>query len=189
VSNPARISRMPYTINSKAQRRSSVIEYPKDWQPVMAGKVWRLAREGGLKTDYDVTRTQSSSTLAIDEDGVYDLIEEYPDQLHLDHVSQQDEKIFFALASCPFKGAPHRDQNVGRGHTSIILRPNSIGFSCFGSECADRTFGDLLRLLHEQTGRWPSVEIWDDDLALEARWCNGIVNVHEPDPVEEFLCD
>jgi len=173
VGNPARISRMPYTKNLKAGRMASVIEYPGGWQPVPPWKVYHLALEGGYRSPYDYHRSTRShdGTLLIDEEGVLCLIDEFPDQLLLDGVSQKDDATYFALESCPFKGAPHRGQEVGFGKTTIILRPNSIGFNCFSDDCADHTFTDLLRLLHEQTGRWPSMPIWEDDMAaLEARW-------------------
>ncbi|MEG9437562.1 hypothetical protein JAO29_15535 [Edaphobacter sp. HDX4] len=99
-------------------------------------------------------------TLLIDEGGVHKLIAEYPEQLELSGVSRDGAVIYFALASCPFAGRPHRDQFVGQGKTTILLRPDSIGFKCFSDDCADHTFAELLRHLRDSTGRRPSMSIW-----------------------------
>ena len=154
VHNPNRISRMPYTLNKKAGRMSSVISYPLQWVPVMHGKIYSLAIAGGhYREDYGTRRAVTEKTeLLIDEDGVHALIDEYPKILDLDRVTYEGDITYFALASCPFKGGPHRGQDVGAGKTAIILRPDGIGFKCFSDDCADHGFVDLLRLLHKQTG-------------------------------------
>jgi hypothetical protein len=93
-------------------------------------------------------------------------------------VSQDGPNTFFALTACPFAGRPHRDQLVGRGKTTLMLRPDSIGFSCFSDECHDHSFSDLLRLLHEQTGRHPSMKIWGEpDLEPMIKRWGGVVDV------------
>jgi hypothetical protein len=75
------------------------------------------------------------------------------------------------LAVCPFKGTPHRGQDVGSRKSCILLRPDGIGFKCFSDDCSHLTFLDLLRHLRDQTGRWTSVAIWEEDWeALETRW-------------------
>ena len=95
----------------------------------------------------------------------------FPTSLNSIVTRHDGEATYFALASCPFKGEPHRGQNVGRGKTVLILRPDGIGFKCFSADCADCTFVKLLHLLHEQTGHWPSMPIWERDLeALDKRW-------------------
>lgn len=189
VFNAARIARLPYTWNRKAGRPSSVLSYPCTLQPLPAGRIFRLALEGGYQFDYGQSR-RTGGTLAIETEGLRRLIAEFPQQLHLDRVSERDGITYFSLSSCPFKGAPHRNQSVGAGKTTIMLRPDSIGFSCFSDKCTDHTFADLLRLVHTETGRWPSMQIWDDDLeALEARW-GGIDHVTGESPEEEYqrLC-
>jgi hypothetical protein len=184
VKNPARVSRVPHTVNRKnvssterPHRRAKLISYPEKFEPVMAGKVYQLAIKAGILTDDDGNRVKTSaakgeSTLLIDEAGVEELIDEFPDQLELTRKTQAGDITYFALASCPFKGAPHRGQDVGAGKTTIMLRPDTIGFKCFSDDCSNHKFVDLLHLLHEQTGRWPETPIWEeDDLeVLEARW-------------------
>lgn len=189
VCNASRISRLPFTTNTKAERLSTILDYPVNSGPVPAAKVYALALDGGYKTDYDLPRAPSTCTLAIDEEGVRRLITEYPSILHLDRVTQQGDRTFFSLSSCPFKGTPHRNSGVGAGKTSLILGPDFLGFNCFSGDCEGLTIGDLLRLLHGKTGRWPSMSIWEDDLEeLEARWPEGIDDVAlEPDPVEDYL--
>jgi hypothetical protein len=184
VYNAAQISRVPHTMNVKGintverpHRRAKLISYPEKLEPVMAGKVYQLAIEAGILTDDDGNRVKTSaakgeSTLLIDEAGVEELIDEFPDQLELTRTTQAGDITYFALASCPFKGAPHRGQDVGAGKTTIMLRPDTVGFKCFSDDCSNHKFVDLLHLLHEQTGRWPETPIWEeDDLeVLEARW-------------------
>jgi hypothetical protein len=134
----------------------------------------------GRLSDYDRIRRQSfnSRELLIDEAGVRRLIEEFPKQLTLFRVSPDGPDTFFALTACPFIGRPHRDQLVGRGKTTLMLRPDSIGFSCFSDECHDRSFSDLLRLLHKQTGRRPSMKIWGEpDLEPMIKRWGGVVDV------------
>jgi hypothetical protein len=177
VSNPARISRMPYCINKKAGRRASIVSTPTTFGELMPHLVLRLAEEEPTyKSPFAGSSSRSSApakgSLVIDEEGVLDLIDEFPDQLELDRdPSYSGDATYFALSSCPFKGAPHIGQQVGMGKTTIILRPDSIGFKCFSDDCADHTFADLLRLLYEKTGRRFSGDIWEDDLAeLDKRW-------------------
>jgi len=129
---------------------------------------------------YDRTRRQSfnSRELLLHEAGVRQLIEEFPEQLTLFGESHDGPITFFALTACPFVGRPHRDQLVGRGKTTLMLRPDSIGFSCFSDECHDRSFSDLLRLLHQQTGRRPSMKIWGEpDLEPMIKRWGGVIDV------------
>jgi hypothetical protein len=184
VFNASRICRVLHTMNRKGidiierpHRRAKIISYPEKFEPVMAGKIYQLAIKGGILTDDDgnrvkVSRTKGESNLLIDEAGVEELIEEFPDQLELDRVTQVGDATYFALASCPFKGAPHKGQDVGAGKTTIILRPDTIGFKCFSDDCSSQKFVDLLHLLHRETGRWPQTPIWEeDDLeVLAERW-------------------
>jgi hypothetical protein len=191
VYNPGRIVRVPWTVNRKGfsteerpHRFAKVLEYPVGGFKVIGpGQIHHLAVQD-CKTDEDgrplrrTTQNKGESNLVIDEDGVRDLIDEYPGILELAGEGYKGEAVYFALEECPFKGAAHHDQEVGMGHTCIILGPDKIGFRCFGSDCSSHTFGDLLKLLHRQTGRWPDTQIWEDDQeALDARWDCGVANL------------
>ena len=187
VFNAGRIARLPYTLNRKAQRRSTVISYPTKWEPLPAARVLHLGMEGGYQFDYGEPRKVVGSKLAIDADGMDRFIHEYPNQLKLDAITQRDGATYFALSECPFKGAPHRGQDCGAGKTCIILWPDGVGFKCFSDDCSNHTFADLLRLLYGVTGRRPSMQIWDDNFeALEARW-GGVVHVTSEDPEQKYL--
>jgi hypothetical protein len=139
----------------------------------------------GAATDENGERIKTAaprkSELLIDQEGVQELIDEYPDHLVLSNVTQDGDAIYFGLEICPFKGEPHSGQAVGKSKTAIILRPDGIGFHCFAGSCADNTFVDLLHLLHEETGQWPDTKIWadPDDSALEARW-GGVEDLTHP---------
>lgn len=184
VFNAAQISRVPYTLNRKAGCRAKVLRMPEVFTPFTHGLVCRIANEGGYQMDYGARhRTGGSGTLAIDEDGVHELIDEFADYLELDRVTERDGIVYFALASCPFKSGPHRGQDVGAGKTAILLRPDSIGFKCFSDDCNGRSFVDLLRFLHGKTGRWPSMPIWEDDLKkLAERWGGIETIIGDPEP-------
>jgi hypothetical protein len=183
VCNPARIARVPYTVNRRGletsdrpHRRAGIVSYPAVFEPVMPLKVVELADLAGVLTDDDGKRlsnrrVKNQSTLLIDEEGIEELIEEFSDQLTLDGTTYDGDITYFGLAECPFKGGAHRGQDVGAGKTTIILRPDSIGFKCFSSDCSDKTFTDLLHLLQRETGRWPETPIWEDDTEqVEQRW-------------------
>jgi hypothetical protein len=182
VANPSRIARMPHCLNRKAGRRATVISMPTFFRELQPCEVLRLAEENPTYSAPSWASTYRTATeetsLLIDEEGVLDLIEEYPDQLELARDPMcKDDATYFSLASCPFKGEPHTGQAVGMGKTTIILRSNSIGFKCFSDACSGHTFSGLIKLLHSKTGRWPSMRIWDDDMAkLEARW-GGVEDV------------
>ncbi len=131
-------------------------------------------------SDYDRPKRQSFNMreLLIDEAGTRKLIAEFPEQLPLFRVSHDGPNTFFALTACPFAGRPHRDQLLGHGKTTLMLRPDSIGFSCSSDECHNHSFSDLLRLLHEQTGRRPSMKIWGEpDLEPMIKLWGGVVDV------------
>jgi hypothetical protein len=180
VTNPARVARVPHTVNRKGvnteerpHRYTRVVSYPEgSLKTVGPSRIQQLAMMS-QKTDEDgkrlaKPRQDSTSELLIDEEGVENLIDEFPDQLALAGIGYKGDATWFALSWCPFKGGEHHDQNVGMGHTCIILWPDNIGFKCF---CGDHSFTDLLKLLHSETGRWPKTPIWHDDLEkLEARW-------------------
>jgi hypothetical protein len=188
VFNPARISRLPFTINKKAARTASVLEYPKTFDAVPAWKIHNLATEGGLKQDYDIAKPTLDRTLLLDEEGVRRLIAEFPRQLHLDRVTHCDGITYFGLSECPFVGRAHSDQNTGAGKTAIMLGADWIGFKCFSDNHGgqEATFGNLLHLLHRATGRRPSMPIWEtDDAALAERW-GGIEDVSQRSKMEDF---
>jgi hypothetical protein len=186
VHNAARISRLPFTMNKKAGRMASVIEYPKTFDPLPACKIHHLATEGGLKTHYDAAKPTSDRQLLLDEDGVRRLIAEFPGQLHLARVTHRDGETHFGFSECPFAGRAHVDQGTGTGKSAIMLGPDWIGYSCFAGDCAEHTFSDLLRLLHRKTGRRPSMQIWEtDDAVLEARW-GGVEDVSKRTPAPKL---
>jgi hypothetical protein len=183
VYNPGRVARVPHTVNRKGgateerpHRRAKVLHTPDTFVPVAQQKVQSLAMEGQPTTDdgHKMAKPVRSvdSELLIDEQGVEELIAEFPDQLDLAGTSYEGEVTYFALAECPFKGGQHTGQNVGHGKSAITLRPDSIGFHCFSSDCAGYAFVDLLKFLKQETGRWPTTPIWpeDDPEELESRW-------------------
>jgi hypothetical protein len=197
VYNPARIARVPFTINRRGpetedrpHRQARVISNPDSFEPVMPFKICELADSAGVLTDDDGKRIsnrriKNEGTLLIDEDGVGDLIDEYPDHLTLDGVRREGDITYLGLAECPFKGAAHRGQEIGAGKTFIILRPDSIGFHCYSSDCEGKTFTDLLYLLHSETGRWPETPIWEDDTEeVERRW-GGVEDVSQRESYDQ----
>lgn len=179
VGTPAHGSRIPGTWNRKGpntperpHRMVTVLHYPAAFEPLPHGLIYRLAGEGGHVSKYGYagnagnagnTETTGQSTerkLLITAEGVEKLIAEFPDQLQLDRNARNyGSDMYFPLASCPIVGHAHHDQRSGRGHSAIILSPTGIGFKCF----CDRsfTFGDLLKKLQHETGRWPSMPIWE----------------------------
>lgn len=199
VSNPSRIARMPLCLNKKAGRVAQIVYVPEKFEELPHHLVLRLAEEEETyrPPSWFGSKPSSSSakgSLVIDEEGVMDLIDEFPDQLELDRdPSYHGDATYFALAKCPFKGDAHIGQGVGMGKTTIILRPDSIGFKCFSGDCTGHSFVDLLRLLYKQTGRRYSGEIWaDDPEALDQRWGCAIEDVTggsmtEEEPVESLL--
>jgi hypothetical protein len=196
--NPSRVARVPHTVNRRGpdtaerpHRRARILNYPDAFMPVTMSHVYRLGKLAGVRTDDDgralsSRRAKRENYLLIDEAGVEELIDQYPDQLALGDITYEGNVTYFPLVFCPFKGAEHRDQNVGKGKTAIILRPNSIGFNCFSDDCSHYTFVDLLRLLHRETGRWPDTPIWkQEDLeALAARWGCPIEDASLPPGIE-----
>jgi hypothetical protein len=128
-----------------------VLVYPDVLEPVSITSLRKLAY-AGLQSK--PTKSTSKFTVVIDEDGVDQLFEEFPDQLVLGKKTYTGDQIWFGLEECPFKGAPHQGQNVGRGKSALVLSPDYFGFRCFSSDCSEHGIGDLKRLLHDQTGRW-----------------------------------
>ena len=165
VFNPARISRLPYILNKKAGRDASVISYPAIFKPVAYNLIYGLALEGDASAGSRATRYLTRPGLAPDFDP-QELIDEFPEVLHGDGVTEKDGAIYYSLSECPFKGdgEAHRGQGVGVGKTAIILWPDGIGFRCFSDHEEPHSFVDLLRLLYERTGRRYSGEIWATDL-------------------------
>jgi hypothetical protein len=173
VSNAARISRLPGCWNrkgpnseSRPHRLAMVESYPETWTPLQHQFIYKMASDFGYsqKETFDSrARNTTSQEVVIDEDGVRELIEEFPDQLSLSRVTHDGDETWFALAECPFKGEAHKGMNVGKGKTALVLGPDRFGFSCFSDDCRDHSIGDLLRHLHHLTGRWPSMDIWDFD--------------------------
>lgn len=169
VTNAARISRLPGTMNRKGcstpdrpHRHCTVLEFPEKLTRMTHAPIAHLAQETGYKSEYDKTRDGEGGrpTTLLDEPGVHKLISEFPELLELGRTSHDGDSTYFELLSCPFAGRPHRGQRVGKGKTTIRLSPSRIGFSCFSDECSDHTFGDLLKLLRKETGRAPSMQIF-----------------------------
>jgi hypothetical protein len=188
VHNASRISRLPGTWNRKGpdtpdrpHRIAQVLSYPAKFESVEHGpRIYRLAADLGYISPFDRPgkRSMNERELLIDEAGVLKLIEEFPNHLELYRVSHDGPITYFALASCPFAGRPHRDHVVGRGKTAIRLRPDSIGFSCFSDDCHDHTFAELLRHLHAETGRRHSMPIWGEpDLKAAIKHWGGVIDV------------
>lgn len=194
VGNAARVSRLPFTMNRKGtsteerpHRRARVVSCPATLEPVTLQALVKLSSLGALLAKKS-TSDRPRRDLLIDEVGVEELIEEYQEILHLGRVSQSGDTTYFELLECPFKGAEHQGQNVGFGKTTICLTPDNIGFKCFSDDCADYTFGDLLRLLREETGRSSKVKIWDEPTFAEqvSKW-GGVIDVTRHMTEEEFV--
>jgi hypothetical protein len=169
VWNASRISRLPGCRNRKGveteerpHRLAKVTSWPETIEPLSISKVRALAF-----TCLDRPRqTGDGPTVAIDHDGVMKIFSEFPEQLSLKKITPSGEETWYALDECPFKGDAHKGMNVGRGKTALVLGPDRFGFSCFSSDC-DHTIGDLRRLLFEKTGRYPSMEFWEDTYDME----------------------
>jgi len=171
--------RCPFTVNRKSDntaerphRKTRVMSIPEGFVETPNTTVLALTNllgYAGVKKD-----ERDPRELLIDGQGVLDLISEFPEQLTLITEPQdRNGATYFYLDHCPFKGAPHRIQGC---KTAIILG-RTFGFSCFSYGCTAKTIGDLLRLLREQTGRSPSMQIWtheDDDFDLETAAGNGV---------------
>lgn len=169
VWNPSRVMRLPGCFNRKGEpseerphRIAKVISYPESTELLGIGKVRKLAYTAFDKGT--ARRTDSSWSVAIDEDGVDQLFAEFPDQLQLVRTTHSGDETWYALAICPFKGEAHTGMNVGKGKTCLVLGPDRFGFACFNNVCSGHTISDLKGLLHEQTGRWPSMAFYEDDL-------------------------
>jgi hypothetical protein len=114
------------------------------------------------------TATATSALLHEDFD-CEDFISSYPDQFgELLSVTQEGELTYYSTEICPIKCAPHSNQ-PGKGHNCLVVGgPSGIGFECFA--CSG-TFGDVRRLLREQSGHTYDKPIWaDDDLDHSFDW-------------------
>jgi hypothetical protein len=110
--------------------------------------------------------TQRRFATCLDPDfSVEDLVDEFPDQFgEIDGITEEGDLVYYSTSSCPWKGAPHHDQGVGKGHSCLILGgPSGLGFKCLSGNCV-ASISDVLNKLHEQTGRRYSGEIWSTDL-------------------------
>jgi hypothetical protein len=87
-------------------------------------------------------------------------IADYPEHLHLVRESRDGEVMYFALRSCPFKGGPHRDMDVGTGKVTIQLWPQNMGFNCYSDDHAHLKFYDLYQWLIQETGRRTTAKLW-----------------------------
>ena len=184
VWNASRVLRAPGCRNRKGNptedrphRLARVLVYPEVLDPVSITPLRKLAYEGLQSRPKDPTGT---FTVVIDKDGVDQLFDEYPEQLSLVKETHIGDQIWFGLEECPFKGAPHQGQRVGRGKSALVLSPDYFGFKCFSSDCQDHGIGDLKRLLHDQTGRWPSMAFYEDDFDWNAAFAK--LGVEDADP-------
>jgi hypothetical protein len=136
VFNPARISRLPGSMNRKASaptpdrphRACRVLKYPDTWIAVTDEQVNALATEASEFPDagrrmHNLPHTSDSSfmgSVAIGEQDVLDFIEEYADILHLGRITPKDEVTYFELLECPFAGRAHLGQGAGAGKTALL---------------------------------------------------------------------
>ena len=187
VFNPARISRLPFIMNRKGKstaerphRMATVLSYPEQCTALTVKTIRPFYI--GLGPDHQPGQKRRQSELLIDEGGVLDLIAEYPDHLEFSGQTTEDgDSVWFALDSCPFKGAAHRGQETGKGKTCLVWSPENLGFSCFSDDCAGLGIGDLLKHLHAEAGYWPETQMWewdeewdDEDIAAVAHKWDGI---------------
>ena len=161
-------ARVPGTWNRKGEdtperphRMAKVLAYPVKFEPVRAGLIYGLGVRGGYKPPYNGPPGKSKRELLLDADGMLELIEEFPEHLCLRNIREESDRTFFDLSECPFVGRQHSNDN-GR-KTSIILYPDGVGFHCFSSGCEGKTFRMLIEFLEEETGRTPSMDIWEDE--------------------------
>jgi hypothetical protein len=159
VGNASRISRLPGTWNHKGEntperphRMAHVISYPYQWVEVQAAQVYQLACDGGYDQIQAAKSNSAPTGIVTDESSILALIAEYPELLEMyGSPYKSGDLTIFALRECPFAGRAHRG---APGKSSIVLRPDgAAGYSCFSDECSGHTFGKLLGLLRERTGR------------------------------------
>jgi hypothetical protein len=194
VYNPGRISRLPGCFNRKGEdtpqrphRMARVISYPPQFEVVPITKVRELTFED--QRFYPTNTTHADRELVIDEEGLRDLIESYPEVLSISKERTSGTQTMFGLAECPFVERAHRDQRVGVSKTVILIDPtkNKIGFKCLSDELPEHTFGDLRKLLEERTGR-PTPQVFLDEefdfFDLLANW--GCGEFDEEDYGEDF---
>lgn len=174
VFNASRICRLPGTVNRKGT--------PTEDRP------WRLAKVISIPNPLIRVTTVNYAKLrnlvppapklamrkaGVDEDGIWELIEEYPDHFDCSGVRQKDGVKYFDLESCPFNDGPHNNHTSRK--TCLILG-DTFGFQCFADQCCDYTGQDLIELLYEETGEYPSMELYKpqeevlDDHVIPIDW-------------------
>lgn len=113
VHKSAQLARLPFTLNRKSEgtperphRMATIPHYPATFPEVIAGKVYHLGVEGGFKSEYDkpAKSTSSASELLIDECGIGQLIEEFPEVLTLSRTTTDGDLTYLALTERPCKG-------------------------------------------------------------------------------------
>ena len=178
VGNPARVSRLPGTMNRKGastpdrpHRRSMVVEYPAQWAPLDHGKIYRLASRAGLiptgggSTGGHADMPELAENV---EELLHEFFDEYQDNLDIAGEFEREGVKYFALRECPFAGRAHSG-NLGK--TCITLSERSVGFSCFSDDCADHTFQDLRHVLADVSGHASAIEFYvrpgDDEMIEE----------------------
>ncbi len=138
---------------------------------VPAYKILRLADRAGYKSPYDLPHQSSSSSpspMHVDEDDLLRIVDWASPHLDIYRRTQEGDTVYFGLSACPVKGAEHRGQRVGKGKSTLILRPDGIGFSCFSSSCTGHTFPQILRALEQRLGSKCPVRLHSqDDLDLD----------------------
>jgi hypothetical protein len=200
VWNLSRILRAPATVNRKGDHTSErphrlarVVSYPSDPEVVREKLVRALAMsdEGNYASS---SSTYAQRELLIDEDGLRDLIDSYPEVLSISKERTTSTQTMLGLAECPFVERGHRGQNVGVSKTVILIDPtkNKIGFNCLSDECAEHTFGDLRKLLEERTGR-PTPQIFADEEfdfeELLSRWGCDYDEDDDTPLTDEQICE
>jgi hypothetical protein len=166
VYDAPRLHRVPGTVNRRGpstierpHRRSKVLNYPDPLIAVPAAKLLELDFLADPEAAYQGDQPKRKSklpALAIDEAGVEDFCDEFPDQLSIREIKRKEGVVFFTLDFCPFKGGEHSNQEADK--SAIILSKDNIGFRCFSSACEDNNFPALLALLYEETGRRPTTQ-------------------------------
>jgi hypothetical protein len=183
VCNPSRILRLPGFYNRKGEateerphRLARAISYPDVITVLDIGKVRELA---WFNAPRPAVHSDRESELAIDEEGLREIIESYPEVLTIWKETVKGDQTWFGLDECPFAGRQHTGQYAGAGKSAVVIDTvkGYVGFSCFSPDCVDNTFYKLRKLLEERTGR-PTPQIYEDEEfdfeALLEKWnCGG----------------